>query len=68
MMSRSIIKQGVRHQTKITLTLNSEMMEHVKKESGKKAMPVSTWVRAALAEYLLDKVSDISAKVANALV
>ncbi len=52
MMSRSINKEGVRHQTKITLTLNSKMMEQVKTESGKKAMPVSTWVRAALAEYL----------------
>lgn len=68
MMSRSIIKQGVRHQAKITLTLNSEMMEQVKKESGKKAMPVSTWVRAALVAYLLDKVSGTSAKVGNALV
>lgn len=68
MMSRSIIKEGVRHQTKITLTLNSEMMEQVKKESGKKAMPVSTWVRAALAEYLQSRVSDTAAKVGNALV
>ncbi len=63
MMSRSIIKEGVRHQTKITLTLNSEMMEQVKTESGKKAMPVATWVRAALSEYLQSRVSDTTAKV-----
>lgn len=51
-MSEVISKEGVRHQNKITLTLNSDMMDKVREESSAKAMPVATWIRAALVEYL----------------
>ena len=56
-MKASISKQGVRHQNKITLTLNADMMDKVKEESAAKAMPVATWIRAALIDYL-NRVSD----------
>ena len=57
-MKDCISQQGVRHQNKLTLTLTSDLMEQVKNEAGKKAMPVATWIRAALVEYLENRVSD----------
>ena len=33
-------------------------MEQVKDEAEKKAMPVATWIRVALIEYLENRVSD----------
>lgn len=66
-MKTAISSEGVRHQTRITLTLNADMMEQVKKESSMKAMPVSTWVRAALADYLQSRVSDTVVKPADVM-
>ena len=57
-MMERISQQGVRHQNKLTLTLTSDLMEQVKDEAGKKAMPVATWIRVALIEYLENRVSD----------
>ena len=57
-MSKVISQQGVRHQAKITLTLPEAMLSQVKEESGKMAMPVATWIRAALVDYLQNRVSD----------
>lgn len=51
-MKKSISQQGVRHQNKLTLTLTTDLMEQVKDEAEKKAMPVATWIRVALIEYL----------------
>ena len=60
-MSNVNSKPGVRHQAKITLTLPEDMMSQVKEESGKQAMPVATWIRAALVDYLQNRVSDTKA-------
>ncbi len=59
-MSDDNIMRGVRHlsQNKLTLTLQDDLFEQVKSEAGKKAMPVATWIRAVLAEYLQNRVSD----------
>ncbi len=57
-MKNTISRQGVRHQNKLTLTLNTDLMEQVKDAADKKAMPVATWVRVALIEYLENRVSD----------
>lgn len=59
-MSDDIIMGGVRHlsQNKLTLTLQDELFEQVKSEAGKKAMPVATWIRSVLADYLQNRVSD----------
>lgn len=57
-MKKSISHQGVRHQNKLTLTLTTDLMEQVKDEAEKKAMPVATWIRVALIEYLENRVSD----------
>ena len=57
-MKTSISKQGVRHQNKLTLTLSAELMSEVREEADKKAMPVATWIRVALIEYLENRVSD----------
>lgn len=57
-MKKTISRQGVRHQNKLTVTLNTDLMDQVKDAAGKKAMPVATWVRVALVEYLENRVSD----------
>ena len=59
-MSEDIITGGVRHpmQNKLTLTLREDLMEQVKAEADKKAMPVATWIRSILADYLQSRVSD----------
>lgn len=62
-MSEAVIMEGVRHQmqNKLTLTLKEELMDQVRAEAEKKAMPVATWIRSVLAEYLQNRVSDTGA-------
>lgn len=57
---KNISQQGVRHQNKLTLTLTDDLMEIVKDSATKKAMPLATWIRLAIVEYLENRVSDTS--------
>lgn len=64
--------QGVRHprkgvsHCKITLTVSEEMMQQVREEAARKAVPSATWVRMAIVEHLQTGVSDTPASRALA--
>lgn len=51
--SEKVAVRGVRHpKARITLTLPADLFEKATAEAAQQAMPVSTWMRAALAEHL----------------